>query len=114
MVSTVAKRLLTARCLNLHQYFSKRMHPGPWQSDSLRKPEAVNSGTMATTMDAVVIRIGRRRIAAARSIAARLARYHTVVRVDRRGSGRSVVEGPAEPIDVAVHVVHPVEDGVAI
>lgn len=39
-----------------------------------------------------------------RALATDLSRGHTVVAVDRRGSGRSAVEGPAEPIDVAVHV----------
>ena len=39
-----------------------------------------------------------------RALAARLAEGHTVVSVDRRGSGRSTDDGPAEPIDAAVHV----------
>ncbi len=39
-----------------------------------------------------------------RGLASRLAGRHTVISVDRRGSGRSPVDGPAEPIDVAVHV----------
>jgi pimeloyl-ACP methyl ester carboxylesterase len=39
-----------------------------------------------------------------RGLATRLARGYTVVTVDRRGSAASMVEGPAEPIDVAVHV----------
>jgi pimeloyl-ACP methyl ester carboxylesterase len=39
-----------------------------------------------------------------RALAARLAERHTVVSVDRRGSGRSATDGPAEPIDVAVHL----------
>ncbi len=39
-----------------------------------------------------------------RGLATRLARGYTVVAVDRRGSAASVIEGPAEPIDVAVHV----------
>ena len=39
-----------------------------------------------------------------RTLASRLARHRTVVSVDRRGSGESANEGPAGPIDVAVHV----------
>jgi pimeloyl-ACP methyl ester carboxylesterase len=39
-----------------------------------------------------------------RALAARLARRCTVISVDRRGSGRSTFDGPAEPIDVADHV----------
>lgn len=39
-----------------------------------------------------------------RALAARLAQGRTVLAVDRRGSGRSAGNGPAEPIDVAVHV----------
>ena len=39
-----------------------------------------------------------------RGLAARLAERHTVVAVDRRGSGRSSGDDAAEPIDVAVHV----------
>jgi pimeloyl-ACP methyl ester carboxylesterase len=39
-----------------------------------------------------------------RALATRLASSHTVVSVDRRGSGRSVFEGPAGPLDVATHV----------
>ena len=39
-----------------------------------------------------------------RALAASLARHHTVIAVDRRGSGGSTSEGPAAPIDVAVHV----------
>lgn len=39
-----------------------------------------------------------------RSLAERLAARHTVISVDRRGSGRSTVDGPARPIDVAVHI----------
>jgi pimeloyl-ACP methyl ester carboxylesterase len=44
-----------------------------------------------------------------RALAARLAEGHTVVSVDRRGSGRSSDDGPAEPIDVATHVADLVE-----
>ena len=39
-----------------------------------------------------------------RALAARLAESHTVVSVDRLGSGRSTHDGPAQPIDAAVHV----------
>jgi pimeloyl-ACP methyl ester carboxylesterase len=39
-----------------------------------------------------------------RSLATRLATAHTVVSVDRRGSGQSTLEGPARPIEVATHV----------
>jgi pimeloyl-ACP methyl ester carboxylesterase len=39
-----------------------------------------------------------------RALASRLAEGRTVLAVDRRGSGRSVADGPAKPIDVAVHV----------
>ena len=39
-----------------------------------------------------------------RTLAARLAGHHTVVSVDRRGSGKSAVDGPAEPIPVTTHV----------
>ena len=39
-----------------------------------------------------------------RGLATQLAHGYTVVAVDRRGSAASMVEGPAEPIDVAVHV----------
>lgn len=39
-----------------------------------------------------------------RALAARLAEGHTVVSVDRHGSGRSTYDGPAEPVDVARHV----------
>jgi pimeloyl-ACP methyl ester carboxylesterase len=44
-----------------------------------------------------------------RALAARLGERHTVVSVDRRGSGRSTHDGPVEPIDVAVHVADLVE-----
>jgi pimeloyl-ACP methyl ester carboxylesterase len=44
-----------------------------------------------------------------RSLAARLAERHTVVSVDRRGSGRSTTDERAEPIDAAVHVADLVE-----
>ena len=39
-----------------------------------------------------------------RTLATRLATAHTVVSVDRRGSGQSTFEGPARPIEVATHV----------
>jgi pimeloyl-ACP methyl ester carboxylesterase len=39
-----------------------------------------------------------------RPLATRLAQDHTVISVDRRGSGLSVTDGPAEPIEVGVHV----------
>jgi pimeloyl-ACP methyl ester carboxylesterase len=39
-----------------------------------------------------------------RGLANRLSRRFTVISVDRRGSGKSVSEAPAEPIDVALHV----------
>lgn len=39
-----------------------------------------------------------------RSLATLLAERHTVISVDRRGSGQNVTDTPPEPIDVAVHV----------
>lgn len=39
-----------------------------------------------------------------RTLATRLAQRRTVISVDRRGSGKSTVEGPAEPIPASVHV----------
>jgi len=45
-----------------------------------------------------------------RTLATRLAEHHTVVAVDRRGSGSSTTDGPAQPIDMAVHM----EDLVAV
>jgi pimeloyl-ACP methyl ester carboxylesterase len=39
-----------------------------------------------------------------RSLATTLAERHTVVSVDRRGSGQSATDAPAVPIDVAVHI----------
>lgn len=39
-----------------------------------------------------------------RALASRLAATFTVVSVDRRGSGRSTLVGPAAPIDVGTHV----------
>lgn len=39
-----------------------------------------------------------------RSLATRLAERHTVVSVDRRGSGQSGTDGTAEPIPASVHV----------
>ena len=39
-----------------------------------------------------------------RALASRLAGRYTVVSVDRRGSGRSATEGPAQPIGVATHI----------
>ncbi len=39
-----------------------------------------------------------------RGLATSLAGRHTVVSVDRRGSGRSTLDGPAEPIPVSTHV----------
>lgn len=38
------------------------------------------------------------------ALATRLAEGHHVVSVDRRGSGQSTLDAPAEPIDVSVHV----------
>ena len=39
-----------------------------------------------------------------RTLALRLARRYTVVSIDRRGSGRSTFDGPAEPIPVTTHI----------
>lgn len=39
-----------------------------------------------------------------RALATRLAEHSTVVSVDRRGSGKSALQEPAAPIDVAAHV----------
>lgn len=39
-----------------------------------------------------------------RALAARLAQHFSVISVDRRGSGRSTVDGPVQPVDVAIHV----------
>ena len=39
-----------------------------------------------------------------RALATRLALRHTVISVDRRGSGKSAGEGPAQPISVDIHV----------
>jgi pimeloyl-ACP methyl ester carboxylesterase len=39
-----------------------------------------------------------------RPLASRLAERHMVVSVDRRGSGRSTIEGAAEPIPVTAHI----------
>ncbi|MEX1295125.1 MAG: alpha/beta hydrolase [Candidatus Limnocylindrales bacterium] len=39
-----------------------------------------------------------------RTLATRLAQRYTVVGVDRRGSGESIVDGPAEPIPVTTHI----------
>lgn len=39
-----------------------------------------------------------------RTLATRLAERFTVISVDRRGSGRSTVDGPAKPIPVATHI----------
>ncbi len=39
-----------------------------------------------------------------RTLATRLATAHTVISVDRRGSGQSVFEGPSRPIAVTTHI----------
>ena len=39
-----------------------------------------------------------------RTLALRLARRYTVVSIDRRGSGRSTLDGPSEPIPVTTHI----------
>ena len=39
-----------------------------------------------------------------RSLATKLSEHYTVISIDRRGSGRSATDDPAEPIDVGVHV----------
>ena len=39
-----------------------------------------------------------------RTLATRLAERYTVVSVDRRGSGKSAIDGPAQPIPVTTHI----------